>query len=398
MKSLTRKRLPWLVLLALMLMPCTSAFAMVTSVTVAVSPTQIPLGKSATVRVTWTVSGAILAAGSPDTTLSSQAGEFWSGPRSFRTQLGSYARALTRSVPSAGYNVTFSETVFVPASVSYKAFKAGWSTFDIIRSFNDGGGASSGFVSVKITGSGSAGLNIGRQALYFDDGSVRRLLERDTPIHAFTRLSYSGSGLIKGVWELADPTSTFGEPLYRTLQVVRQFIAAGGEVVLRSPALPSHLQGRYLVRFRIQEPVAFDELNIEYFVSQPSRVAEPPITLELQQPADGVVLHADQEFVWAPDPLATAYQLELFPKGLTDVPELPPDQLVDPGKQKKNPSTLEGSPTAGALIPAKQTRLSLSALTQGHLESGRSYWWRVLAIGESGTVISQSQVREIHVP
>lgn len=398
MKSATTKVLPGLVLLVLLLVPLSSTLAAVTGVLATVTPNTVPLGKSATVRVTWTISGNQAVNPPLQNIITSNKAEFWNDFYNTTNLFGTYLRQVTKSTPNSAYTVVISEVIPIPASVSYNAFKAGWNTFDIIRTFDDGGGPIASFVTVKITGSGSAGLNIGRQALYFDDGSARRLLERDTPIHAFTRLSYNGSGLIKGVWELADPTSTFGEPVYRTLQVVRQFIAAGGEVVLRSPTLPSDLQGRYLVRFRIQEPVAFDELNIEYFVSQPSASAEPPITIELQQPADGVVLHQGQEFRWARDPQATAYQLELFPKGLTDAPELPPEQLVDLGPQKKNPSTLEGAPAAGALVPAKQTRLSLSALTQGHLESGHSYWWRVLAIGESGTVISQSRVREIRVP
>ncbi len=380
----------------------TSAQAEVTGATATVSPSRVALGRTSPVVANWRVETSTLAAG--DRVISTQ-GTFWSSYGG-DVMLGSVPRQATKNVGNAAAGIfftTISEVVSVPASVVYKAQKLGLSSFVYVRTFYDTESPSDtedAFVTLTITGGGAAGFSINRQETEFDDGSAVRRLLRNEPLHAVTQLSYSGSGMLKGVWELATPATTYGEPVYRRLSNIRQFFGASGQASLQSPPLETGQPGRYMVRFRIEEPVTgFSDYAIEYYVAQEAAAIEPlpPITLVLTTPLHGAYLHADTRFSWQPVADAQAYQLEVFsqptaasfPEGVAAAGEF---------ESGKHPNTLTGQPVAGALVPASQTQLGLSAITQGHLNSAQSYWWRVLAIGREGRVVSQSPVRTVRLP
>lgn len=386
------------IVLGLLVLLALPSRANVTTAVGSASSRQVPLGRTTTVSIVWKVSGAYGGNAQPPFRIASSQGQFVGGLQGVPV-LGSFSRTLSRSSPIANYSgLTMRETVTIPASVTYRAYKQGITTIYIERTFDDfdGGIQNPGFVALKISGSGVAGLSLGRQTLYFDDGSARRVVDQDAPLHALTRLDYAGSGPLKGVWEVADPTSTSGQPIYRIIKPVRRFVAAGGEVSLRSPRLKTSVPGRYLVRFRIEEPVAFDELSIEYFVGR-KPISEPPVDIALQTPADGGVLREDHPFRWQAQPRAIAYRVELYEKGLTAPPDTAAEQLLGEAGDKHS-SDLRGAPVAGALVPATDTSLAPSRLMKTHLHAGHSYQWRVLAIGKDGRAISQSVVREIRVP
>ncbi len=381
--------------------------AAIQGVTLSVSPRQVPLGKTTMVRLTWVVRGVAVGQGQNNfngpvvTVRSPSAAILGFGPnlQGPINQFAAISRSLSRIVPAGGYNLKFVETLTIPAATTYAAYKMGYPAITVQRTFSDGQSTFPGPVppaAIRIVGSGGAGLALGRQTLYFDDGSERRVIDQDKRLRALTRISYSGSGLLKGVWELADPTSTSGQPLFRAIKNVRRFIATGGEVILHSPPLKTDRPGRYLVRFRIQEPVPFDQLSIEYFVGR-KPISEPPVKLALDEPGDGAIWVKDQRFRWRPDPAAVAYRLEIFEKGVAD-PVRPPAEDLAGQKDVKSPSELKGAPVSGALVPASDTSLALSGMSEAHLRRGYAYWWRVLAIGRDGKVISQSPVREIRVP
>ena len=369
-----------------------------------VSPSRVALARNTQVVATWQVESFNLSAG--DRIISTQ-GRFLS-PLSGGI-IGTVSKGLTRTVKSSDLGmgnsfITLTEAVQVPASIVYRAQKLGLNSFIYQRDFYDTENPSdieSGSVTLHITGAGSAGLGINRQEIRFDDGSsIRRLLSTE-PLTALTQLNYSGSGLLKGVWELATPSTTYGEPVYRRLANVRRFLGAGGQVLLTSPALETRQPGRYLVRFRIEEPgTEFNDLSIEYFVAQEAATVTPlaPIDLVLDTPLHGTYLHPDTRFSWRQVPGAQAYQLEFYSQPATR--EITPEGLAEAGQftSGKHPGTLTGPPEAGALLPASQTRLSLSEVTRGHLQPAQFYWWRVLAIGKNGQVVSQSPVREIRLP
>ncbi|MES9965120.1 MAG: hypothetical protein ABW116_16460 [Candidatus Sedimenticola sp. 20ELBAFRAG] len=378
--------------------------AAVTGVTVnSVSPSRAALGAPTTVTVRWTVTGTgPVVAAAPPTTVRSTGGSFQDTEDAPTVILGSTSKSLAATVAGATYSVNFTDTLVIPASVTYKAYKNSLTSFVLLRRFSDGynpGVSQSSAATFTITSSGTLGFNINRQALYFDDGSTLRNLLQDEPLSAVSELRYSGTGLIKGVWELATPATTSGEPVYRRLKSVRQFLGAGGRTKLRSPSLETGQQGLYKVRFRIEDPVTgFDDLVIDYFVGVNTAINKAsPVTLELSTPRHGAYLHPDTWFSWQAVANARSYRLELFqkaaaasfPRGMLEAREF------DSGK---HPGTLNESPVSGAVVPGEKTGVKLSAISQRHLEAGHVYWWRVLAIGDDGAPISQSPLREIRLP
>ena len=78
------------------------------------------------------------------------------------------------------------------------------------------------------------------EILSFDNGSSVRILPRNNAIHAQAELGYNGTGLLQAVWEVADPASTSGTPVYRPLLQVREYLTLGDAKTLKSPPLPTN--------------------------------------------------------------------------------------------------------------------------------------------------------------
>jgi hypothetical protein len=57
-------------------------------------------------------------------------------------------------------------------------------------------------------------LGIQRMDLDFNDGARVAIVERGSPLTARVSIAYSGSGTLRGRWEIADPASQ-GQPLFR---------------------------------------------------------------------------------------------------------------------------------------------------------------------------------------
>ncbi len=385
-------------LVGLLLCGMQGAYAGVFSVSTSHSPKQVALGRTSTVVVHWSVQGAVTG-NDPVNPATIKSGPLQIAAPDL-TILESQAKTLTKPNVTGPYNVTFTEAVTIPSSTIYSAYKRGDATLLIQRTFWDTADPNytvftTATATVVLTSSAAAGFNISRQELVFDNGSYIRRILRNEPIHAVAQFKYSGSGLLRGVWELATPSTTYGEPVYRRLKNVRKFFGASGTETLQSPPLESNQQGRYLIRFRVEEPATgFDDLVLEYFVGQEmAHITAPPITLELIAPNQGAFLHPETIFRWREVANAKAYRLDLYKKSASLA--FPAEEATVGEQSAKNPNTLVGAPATGKLVPATTTRLSLSAISRGRLQPGYHYWWRIIAISEDGTVISQSPVREI---
>jgi hypothetical protein len=299
---------------------------------------------------------------------------------------------------------TFSESVLVPPDISTRANKLGLSSFVFQRTFTSSGppvSTASPCVTMNVTSAAAAGLGISREALSFDNGAAVRVLPVKDPLQALAEVSFTGTGLLQGQWEVAGPTSTVGEPIFRPLAQVRQYLAAGETHTFRSPPLPTDVTGIYLVRLRITEPVLpFEAPVIRYFVAQGRPGKELPAQpLTLGGPPDLALLAPDTNFAWEAIKGARAYQLEIYATGRDLAAGLPD---LGGGDRTPKPADVAGAlsrpPVTGLLVPGKQTRVPLSAMARQHLLPGRAYLWRVLAIGEDGTIIGASPMRELRTP
>ncbi|GAB4355661.1 MAG: hypothetical protein Kow006_22220 [Gammaproteobacteria bacterium] len=364
---------------------------------VSVTPAQVraPLGQSFSTTLRWRV--AADSSASFPATLVSLSGQFRVNTVN-GTVLGTVNRTLSQSVNNTN-PVNFTESLFVPASVIQSAHKLGATRIVFVRSFDDGYLVDLGglvHLVMDITSPSSASFGVSGLALSFEDGSLEKVAQEAQFLRARAAIRHTGSGVVRGVWEVADPTSTAGTPYFRPLTQVREFLTAGGgEKALLSPRLPTDRPGLYLVRFRLTEPALFDsEPVMRYYVSA---AAAQRASLGLVTPPHLALLGEETRFAWHPVNGVQAYQLEFYQEGT-------PPSLPEPGSALEAPRAIEPrpgmalTPAAGLLVPGDQTSVPLTTLTRANLEPGRSYLWRVLAIGADGTVVGESPLRVIRVP
>jgi hypothetical protein len=358
----------------------------------------VPVGTSSSVSLVWNVPGT----GAAPVSVSSTQGTFRNYTattcQTATTTFGTIPVPIASTAPATSH--TFQETILVPADITTRAQKLGLTSIGYHRNFA-GSGIADACIELKLVSAAASGLNVNREELSFDTGTPVKIVPLRESLYAKVTVGFTGTGLIQGVWEVATPPSTSSDPIYSTVAQIREYLALGDIKKIDSPALPTNLPGIHLVRFRITDPVpAFDTPVIRYFVGE-GRVGHelPANPMNLVSPAPSTLLARDTFFVWEPIKNAKAYQLEIY-----KAPEKPGSTLPDLGGTETGPApadvaqALAGKPVTGMLINAKQTRLSLSPAVREHLTPGRTYFWRVLAVGSDGAVIGESPVREIKTP
>lgn len=393
MKNLWR----WL-LLAFMTLLSAPGWAAITGTAQPLSIT-IPLGQPTTMTVTWVVT----TAPAPPTTftMSSSSGQFNSPGLTFpiNTVVSS---TVAGSPAGAPVTVIITEVVLVPLQVSLLAIKAGASSISYTRTFTDGTTVNGTIAAnIQIGGSGSAQFGILRMALEFDDGAIVRVVPKKDRLSATAEVSYAGSGALNGYWEIADPASTSGTPIFRQLQSVTQSFGGGDRVKLTSPVLPTEISGLHMVRLRVSAPQpAFELPVLYYYVGEPkpgTPFAFMPITV--MNPPSQAYVDAATRFSWQPVRGARAYKIEIFAN-----PEAPANNLPDMGGAlaAADPQLIRRAltrpPMAGMLVTGNQTQTTLSASTRAKLQQQHFYFWRIQAIGADGAVVGEAQVRELRVP
>lgn len=325
-------------------------------------------------------------------------GEFYTPGRP-GTLLGSVPLTLSRAA-AAGTTALLTESVQVPLAVIQKALAHGVGEIVYRRAFGDSGDVVPAPFEVRMlfTGAQAAGLTATRQAIAFDDDTPARIVAPRLLLSAWSEVSLSGSGLLEGVWEIAEPPSTSGQPVFRTLRVVRRFAQGGAPLRLDSPALPTASPGLYLLRLRLTQPLpGFETPEIRYFVAQPGTT---PVTRELLvlSPGPAALLEEGTRFAWAPLEGVHSWLLVLYerPAGLAgNLPELGAAPLPDVAELAQLD---KATPAAGIVVPGGQSGVTLSAVVRSRLKPGGAYLWRVLGVGKDAVVLGESPWRMIRVP
>ncbi|MDQ7007458.1 MAG: hypothetical protein Q9Q40_09510 [Acidobacteriota bacterium] len=345
--------------------------AAVTTVTATPASRSVPIARATSVAVVWNVTRVITGA-SGGTTVFSSGGTFRAGSTDGPI-LGTNARGLSQTKPPAPLTVlSFRESVLVPAQVVFRAHELGAGRLFYLRTFDDGTAAAGGAVELKITGGAGGSFGVERLALTFEGGSVIDVVEPGADLRAEARLTFSGSGLLRAVWEVAEPGDAVENAAFRPLAIVRRYVAGRRSPSLKSPALPVHLGGMYRVRLRLVAPTpGFTPPELRYFV----RAAAPfrPAVMAPLGPRAGTTLDKSTRFAWSPVPGTRAYRL----------------QILEPTDSTRA--------VTGAIVDAERRELVLSEITRAHLAPGERYVWRVQAIDASGRVIAESPPRELVV-
>jgi hypothetical protein len=198
-------------------------------------------------------------------------------------------------------------------------------------------------------------------------------------LQAELRISHSGNGILEGEWQLAEPASTSGKPIYRPLVRIRQALTGQQLSVLLSPQLPTRTSGKYLLRFCALDGATPDGIPREELCTSPRTTAVTAYQV-LAGPAVSVkpirilaprteAVNTGTRFEWAPVEGAVVYQMQVF--------SLPPDQ---------------GTPTfvAGMLLPMGQSDMTLTPVMTRHLVNGQRYRWRLNALDQQGRTTARS--------
>ena len=191
------------------------------------------------------------------------------GPRQHTGRAGSADRSAAADRALAGISPNtvqgnIPETFrLTPAAVA-EAQRLGVNTLVLTRTFGLKP-AVTARVTIEIGGSGSGPLALSRVALHFDDRTLVRVLRQGESAVAIAEITFSGNGVFSGLWEVASPPSTQGEPVFVPLGAASTNLTAGGIAEVTSPALPSSFAGTYYVRFRVRSPVVpFQSLVLRY--------------------------------------------------------------------------------------------------------------------------------------
>ena len=235
---------------------------------------------------------------------------------------------------------------------------------------------------IRLPGTGLEGsreatsgeLSVLRMDMTFDSGRRIEIVERGTRLGAQVQVSYTGSGILRARWEIAEPSGA-AEPQFRVLAQVRESMSGERTRTLASPALPTQISGRYLLRFCAEAASALvigcesadTALQTLYQVTP----GEALRVLRVIQP-DNQVVDATTVFRWPAVDGATNYQLQIF-------------RAVEP----------EPEFVAGMLLDSSVTQTALSEVTHAKLSPGERYLWRITAHDSDGRLIARSDAAPI---
>lgn len=383
--------------LLICLLTLTSANALATTLTAPAIPSSYQVGSNSFISFNWTLENFGNGGGTADstqgvftlttgTTIPPQG-----GPQTLTTPIAFGGGAISVASPTSGIFFV-PESITVPSTAYDTAQRNGVTTIYYARRFTTTEGTTVyAFLQINLTfpaPNPSAALSLSRIALRFSDNTSVKVVVPETSLMAVADISYIGSGLFDAMWEIAEPVSTIGQPVFVPMRPVRQFLVAGGRVYLQTPPLPTQKQGLHILRLRVTQPTLnFATPVLQYSVNPQGDISVAPTLppVRINSPADNALLAGDTRFDWQPVKGARAYQLDLF---LPEQSGLKPDDAAIARRQ----------PATGIMVPGKRNSLALGELSRSHLRPGTTYYWRILAIGDKGQILSTSALREIRIP
>lgn len=239
----------------------------------------------------------------------------------------------------------------------------------------------------------SSELVIKRLALHFTDRSTVKFVDSGAELKAQLEVTYTGNGILRGYWQIADPVSASEELYFRTLALVNHSLTATQSSVILSPPLPTQLTGRYYLRFCVAS-----------IGRNPAPDADSTVcSTELFSTVVGYQVFPDRNNTARLDNLfpnrenATAQTLFRWP----DVPGAVVHQLQIFKVDQFQASTTAKKPSsqkfiAGMLLPGQTTKTPLSAYVIGQLIHQQNYAWRISSFGQNGELLAQSELTGFH--
>jgi hypothetical protein len=351
---------------------------------------------------------------------------------------GSIYGALPRryDISRRSGNNGYTDIVSVPASVARKAYQAAAggedSRFFYVRRFVSDSGLPDQyvFVTMRLTGNGAgAPFSLTDVQLDFGAGLGPRP-NRQEPLALFVEpggnappiradIKYTGCGRLRGRWEVVRPGDPLPDPRdllpeaslpieergtqrrYTQLSRFNVFLPPGGRHVLQGPdpaRLPTDAAGQYLILLRVEASDDRENISdlsvvgagvsaaqggaasgfplpaLRYLVGggDNTRDASTANSFETLLPRDGATILASApiDFAWAASPQAAFYRLEIEDENGKLILSA---MLKSPVRNYRAPSWLK------------------SKITGGNLS------WRVVAMGQAGQYIGETEKRRFHL-
>lgn len=393
-----------IIFMLLLVLFATESLAFINSISVSSNKTNLIIGSPNTITMTWNISVT-----DSNTTVGlgmfvlSNASTFTAGGTTLASINTTTGGVITKTVNPQTHIFKFTETISVPQTVLFQAQQLGISSIQYRRDFTDSNkGAATGILNLALAGSSSAGggttilgntsaatLDVNRNSMRFSDQSLIKVTQTGETVSAEAEINYTGTGLFKGVWEVARPETTRGTPVFSILKRESKFLSIRNVTTFRITNLPTDALGFYIVRFRILSPaISITQPAIRYVVQKENLKNKTikPGSLKPLSPAEFSLLGETTEFAWDLVPGAKAYQLEFYANKVPAVTSL----------QLKQGMSAKAGPVTGILVPAAKTKINLKQATRNYLQKGKVYHWHVIAIGDQG-IIAVSKPRKIKV-
>jgi hypothetical protein len=295
----------------------------------------------------------------------------------------------------------FPESLSIPAAQVSSWLAQGLRRVLLLRTFSDpvGGGNAEATMVLLLSDSALASsrdastgaLAVQGLRLEFETGNNLALVDLDSELKARLTVIHSGTGLLEGRWQIAEPGGTEGEPLFRTLALVRRNLVDNQRSILQSPLLPVSRAGKYLLRFcvanrnqLVETTLSASQCPNENLIVQASYQVQGSkdnsiVTITRLQP-DRLSIANDTPFAWQEVTTAKTYQLQIFSVEATNA------SLLDSSGEE----LIEPRFVVGMILPAALTQAPLSDLVLSKLQAGRRYLWRITAHDEGGGLIGRS--------
>lgn len=252
---------------------------------------------------------------------------------------------------------TFSESIALPRSVVQRAAKAGTGLV-LQRAFTDDNFTTTltKEVAISVTNSSNADFALTRMDLSFSNGSNSCVAKPGERLTAVATVMTTGSGLLRGAWQIREGGSF---STYRTLRTVQQPVAAGSKTTIESPALPASGEKQIDVRLVIESPTpAFEEPTLtcgiggNVIILKTSR--DTSRDAEVLSPTPNSPLGAKTAIRWNAVKGAKAYRIEILPD-------------------------TDSAPITAQVVKPDKSTATLSPLTLDKLDAKNRYTIRVVA-------------------
>jgi hypothetical protein len=261
---------------------------------------------------------------------------------------------------------TATEVLQIPVRVIQATLGRGTNTFSYRRVISGPAFPITATLTFTVTTSAASSFAITRISLYFDNRRGEVTIGRnDSRLRAFADISFQGTGLLQGYWEVDG----------RIISQVTRYLTYGSVVTLetpRIPPLPTFDTGTHILRFVITNPVVDIGLPQAIYYITATDAPVKPVEILPARPVQGAVLSDPYEFSWSEIDKKAVYLVEFY----------------------DDPSS---TPLFSAYSKVSSYRLPAAVLTNT-FRPGKTYFWKVKGFDEANRIVGESAIREFLIP